>query len=249
MSRCRMPAPCARASASAIWTAHGSACATGIPSGGIASSRVRPSTYSMTMKSIPSADRMSWIVTMLGWFRALAARASRTKRSFRAGSRNLLGRQNLCGDGAVQMDVMGPVDDTHAAFPELRLNPVVIEGTTDHQRRDSTLRTILVRAVLPRECPRAQHTGRFHCRVDDRRRRASGSRSPVDQQVDVVAQSEGELARLGDRRLAGPVGARPGQGTDGVEKLTHRRKQPGSSRRGFAIRARPRSRPAAGGPP
>ena len=29
-------------------------------------SRVLPSTYSMTMKSTPSCERMSWIVTMFG---------------------------------------------------------------------------------------------------------------------------------------------------------------------------------------
>ena len=36
----------------------------------------RPAAYSMTMKSTPASERISWTVTMLGWFSALAAFAS-----------------------------------------------------------------------------------------------------------------------------------------------------------------------------
>ena len=53
-------------------------------------SRVFPTTYSMTMKSMPSTEPISWMVTMFGWFRAEAARASRTNRARRSLVRDAL---------------------------------------------------------------------------------------------------------------------------------------------------------------
>jgi hypothetical protein len=60
-----------------------------IPLFGISASSVSPGTSSITMKSIPSADSISWIVTMCGWLSAEAAFASWTKRARRVGSESL----------------------------------------------------------------------------------------------------------------------------------------------------------------
>ena len=46
----------------------------------ILSFRLCPWMYSMTMNECPSASSISWMVQMLGWFRAAAAFASRIKR-------------------------------------------------------------------------------------------------------------------------------------------------------------------------
>jgi hypothetical protein len=43
-----------------------------------------PAMYSIAMKSTPSTESMSWIVTMFGWFNADAALASCTKRRRRS---------------------------------------------------------------------------------------------------------------------------------------------------------------------
>ena len=85
-SRWTMPAAWAAPSASAICTAYFSTSARGSPSRSIDSARVLPATYSMAMKSTPSAWPMSWIVTMFGWLSAEAAFASCTKRRLRSGS-------------------------------------------------------------------------------------------------------------------------------------------------------------------
>ncbi len=65
-SRWTMPRACAAASASAIGTATRSASPSRIPCFGMRPSRVWLGTYSITMKSIPSDDSISWIVTMCG---------------------------------------------------------------------------------------------------------------------------------------------------------------------------------------
>ena len=57
--------------------------------------RVRPSRYSITMKVCPASSLISWMVQMLGWFRAEAARASRWKRSSDCGSEATSGGRNL----------------------------------------------------------------------------------------------------------------------------------------------------------
>ena len=71
-----MPVACALVSASAIWMAQRSASFTGMPWRGISSASGLPATYSMTRKSMPPSLPMSKRVTMLGWFRDEAARAS-----------------------------------------------------------------------------------------------------------------------------------------------------------------------------
>ena len=87
------------------------------PLAGSGSSSVLPSTYSMAMKSTPSAESMSWTVTMFGWFRAEADRASWTKR-WRRPVGDLLRGQHLEGDVALQTGVAGAVDLAHAAGSE-----------------------------------------------------------------------------------------------------------------------------------
>ena len=57
------------------------------PSARITSLRVRPSTYSMTMKWVPSSVPVSYTPTMLGWLRLAAAWASRLNRIRKLGSR------------------------------------------------------------------------------------------------------------------------------------------------------------------
>ena len=68
------------------------------PGAGSTSSSVLPATYSMTMKSMPSADSISWMVTMFGWLRAEAARASWMKRRRRSLVRHSLGGKDLDRD-------------------------------------------------------------------------------------------------------------------------------------------------------
>ena len=58
-SRCTIPEACALASASAIGIETRRTSPSRIPCFGIISSRLRPRTYSITMKSIPSADSIS----------------------------------------------------------------------------------------------------------------------------------------------------------------------------------------------
>src|SRR6266496_3902018 len=81
-----MPAAWARATASAIGIAIRRTSPSLIPWRGMTASSVFPGTYSITMKSFPSADSISWMVTMFGWLRAEAARASWTKRRRRLSS-------------------------------------------------------------------------------------------------------------------------------------------------------------------
>ena len=85
-SRCTIAPACAQARASAIGIAIRSASGRRRPCRGIKVSRLRPGTYSMTMKSAPSRDSISWMVTMLGWLSEDAARASWTKRRRRSSS-------------------------------------------------------------------------------------------------------------------------------------------------------------------
>ena len=59
------------------------------------------------MKSLPSADSISWIVMMCGWLRADAACASCTKRRRRSVVREAVGGQHLDGDLAAQACVAG----------------------------------------------------------------------------------------------------------------------------------------------
>ncbi len=80
-----MPAAWAQDNASAIGIAMRSASESRIR-GRMSALRVLPGTYSITMKSMASADSISWMVTIFGWFRAEAARASWTKRRRRDSS-------------------------------------------------------------------------------------------------------------------------------------------------------------------
>ena len=79
---------------------------------------VLPSTSSIAMNEVPSAWPISKIVTMLGWFRAEAARASVSKRARRSASRASSGRQDLDRDVAREPRVARPVHLAHAARAE-----------------------------------------------------------------------------------------------------------------------------------
>ena len=69
---------------------------------------------------------------MLGWLSAEAVRASRWKRSVASGSaRGRLG-QELERDVAAEADVLGAVDDAHAAGAEPIDDAVVRDNGTDH---------------------------------------------------------------------------------------------------------------------
>ena len=72
----------------------------------------------MTMKSTPSADSISWMVTMFGWLRAEAARASCTKRHAPVLVDQALGGQDLDRDLAAEARVAGAVDLAHAPRAE-----------------------------------------------------------------------------------------------------------------------------------
>jgi hypothetical protein len=55
---------------------------------------------------------MSWMVTIPGWFKALAALASRTKRRFARSIGKLLGGQHLHRDRPIEAGIVALVDDT-----------------------------------------------------------------------------------------------------------------------------------------
>jgi hypothetical protein len=84
MSRWTMPAPCAFASPSAICTATSRSLFVGSAPEASRSRRLVPSTNSIAMYEVPPAAPISWIVMMLGWLSADAARASASKRDRRS---------------------------------------------------------------------------------------------------------------------------------------------------------------------
>ena len=85
---------------------------------GSGASSVWPGTSSMTMKSTPSADSISWIVTMFGWLRAEAARASLREAGAAVLVADALGGQDLDRDLAAEARVAGAVDLAHPAGAE-----------------------------------------------------------------------------------------------------------------------------------
>ena len=80
MSRWISPMECAAARASATCAPNSSSRGSSSGPRPIIALRVSPSTYSITMKSLPSASSIAWIMTMLAWLRAEADRASRSRR-------------------------------------------------------------------------------------------------------------------------------------------------------------------------
>ena len=84
------------------------------------------------MKSMPPSEPMSWIVTILGWFSALAGLGF-LQEALLARSERQLRRQDLDRDRAVQADIPGLVNDTQPPSPSLRFDPVVVERGADHQ--------------------------------------------------------------------------------------------------------------------
>ena len=72
------------------------------------------------------------MVTMLGWFKALAALGLLHEALLAAGIGDFVGRQNLDCHAAIQMGVVSLVDDTHAAFAELFDNSIMRQRAADH---------------------------------------------------------------------------------------------------------------------
>ena len=72
------------------------------------------------MKSMPSADSISWIVTMCGWFSAEAACASCTKPAAAVVVRRRDRREDLDRDLAVQTRIPRAIDLAHAARADQR---------------------------------------------------------------------------------------------------------------------------------
>ncbi len=98
--------------------------------------RVSPSRNSMARNGCPSSCPISWMVQMLGWLRAEAARASRRKRSNACGScaTSYIVRKKFKGDKSAERDVLSLVDHAHTAAPEFLDNAVVRDSTPDHTR-------------------------------------------------------------------------------------------------------------------
>ena len=97
---------------------------------------VRPSMSSCTMKCSPAGvSPTSWMVTMLGWLSAEAARASRRKR---CDDRRLLGvrvAHHLDRDRPVQPRVERAEHLAHAAAADAPIDAVVPEAGRCHQVR------------------------------------------------------------------------------------------------------------------
>ena len=89
---------------------------------------------------------MSWIVQMCGWLSAEAARASRSKRSSAGAIVGQLRRQELQRDVPAEPQVLGPVDDAHAAAAELFDDAVVRDRPADHE--ESTAKEYNVRRAV-----------------------------------------------------------------------------------------------------
>ena len=69
---------------------------------------------------------------MLGWFRAEAACASRSKRLRACGVWREPVRKEFQGDEAVELGVLGLVDHSHAAATEFFEDAVVRDGLANH---------------------------------------------------------------------------------------------------------------------
>ena len=98
------------------------------------SCRVRPSTNSITMYGWPNAWPISWMVTMLGWFNADAARASWANRASRSASVAYSRRQELDGDVALQIEIAGAKDLAHPSGADAGEEFVVPETRADGGR-------------------------------------------------------------------------------------------------------------------
>ena len=83
------------------------------------------------MKDWLSCLAISYMVQMLGWLRADAARASRRKRSSACGSWQTL-QAGTSGRRSDQVRVLGLIDHTHPATAQLLHDAVVRNGLADH---------------------------------------------------------------------------------------------------------------------
>ena len=77
-----------------------------------------------------------------GWLMSAAARASMKKRPQASAFVRQLGQQALDGRSPADHEVLGLVDDTHAAFAQLAGDAVAAEYLADHIRQDYATRLI-----------------------------------------------------------------------------------------------------------
>src|SRR5882724_9865587 len=109
-----MPSEWAASSASANSIPSCTICSAGSGWPAILWASVMPVSSSMAMKGLPWYSSTSKMVQMLGWFKAEAERASRRKR-LSLGMVDDVISQELQGNEAVKLGVLGLVDHTHAA--------------------------------------------------------------------------------------------------------------------------------------
>ena len=128
-----MPAPCALARASAICTAYFNACAGRIPLG--ASQLVEGLALDVLhhdeVRAVLGADVVDG--DDVGMVQSAGGLGLLHEALLAAGVGDLVGGQDLDRHGAIQMGVACLVDHTHAAFTELRFDPVVVERLADHR--------------------------------------------------------------------------------------------------------------------
>ena len=87
---------------------------------------------------MPSDSPTSCTITMFGWLSAVAARASRKRRSRRTGSFITSGGSTLIATFRPSERVLGEVDAAHAALADQFEHPVAAECGADHVRENTT---------------------------------------------------------------------------------------------------------------
>jgi hypothetical protein len=132
MSRRTIPSLCAASSASAIWTAFSSSCSSGSALDSKRCFRVWPLSISITMNCSPPSSAISWMVRILGWFSAEAARASRRKTFKGLGIVRQRPPQKFERNAASEVRVLGLVHYSHTAAVQLFQNAEVADGLADH---------------------------------------------------------------------------------------------------------------------
>ena len=84
------------------------------------------------MNAWPLSSPMSWIVQMLGWFRAEAALRFAAEALQSLGVLGDFFGQELQSDKTIEPGVLGLVDHTHPAAAELLDDAVVRDGLAEH---------------------------------------------------------------------------------------------------------------------
>ena len=85
----------------------------------------------MAMKRLPSSSPISWMVQMLGWLSAEAARGFAAKSFECLWHLRQIVRKKFQRNEAVQFRVFGFVNDAHSAAAELLQNAIVRDGPAE----------------------------------------------------------------------------------------------------------------------